>query len=78
MLTRQERHLSIRAFTDKMKRGALQRQKGKCKFCKKQFLLEEMEAIDHITPWHEERQNHCGKLSDVANKITAQVKNKNL
>ena len=52
VLTRQERHLSIRAFTDKMKREAYERQNGKCPFCKKKFDISEMEA-DHITPWHE-------------------------
>lgn len=52
VLTREERCLSIRAFSDKMKREAYEKQKGKCKFCKKQFSIDEMEA-DHITPWHE-------------------------
>ena len=52
VLTRQERHLSIRAFTDKMKREAYERQDGICPFCKKQWDISEMEA-DHITPWHE-------------------------
>ena len=52
VLTRQENHLNIRAFTDKMKREAYERQKGICIKCKKHFDLEEMEA-DHITPWIE-------------------------
>ena len=52
LLTGQERHLSIRAFNDKMKREAYERQKGVCIKCSKEFALEEMEA-DHITPWHE-------------------------
>jgi len=52
VLTRQENHLSIRMFNDKMKREAYERQKGKCVWCKKTFEFEEMEA-DHITPWHE-------------------------
>jgi len=52
VLTRQEKHLSIRAFTDKMKREAYERQKGICPFCKRYFDISEMEA-DHITPWHE-------------------------
>ena len=51
-LTRQEKYLSIRAFNDKMKREAYERQKGKCKKCKKHFEIEEMEA-DHIKLWHE-------------------------
>lgn len=52
LLTGQERHLSIRAFNDKMKREAYERQKGICVKCEEHFDLEEMEA-DHITPWHE-------------------------
>ncbi|KKS31854.1 MAG: HNH endonuclease domain protein [Candidatus Amesbacteria bacterium GW2011_GWA2_42_12] len=52
VLTRQEKYLNIRAFTDKMKREAYERQKGICKKCKKHFEIEEMEA-DHIKPWHE-------------------------
>jgi len=52
VLTRQEKHLSIRAFNDKMKREAYERQKGICPFCKKKYDISEMEA-DHITPWHE-------------------------
>jgi hypothetical protein len=52
VLTRQERYLSIRAFTDKMKREAYERQNGICPFCKKKYDISEMEA-DHITPWYE-------------------------
>lgn len=52
VLTRQERHLSIRAFNDKMKREAYEKQKGVCVKCRKHFDLSEMEA-DHIKPWHE-------------------------
>ncbi len=52
VLTRQEKHLSIRAFNDKMKREAYERQKGVCVKCEDHFELEEMEA-DHIRPWHE-------------------------
>lgn len=58
VLTRNEKFLNIRAFTDKMKREAYERQKGVCPWCKKEkkekqkWDIEEMEA-DHITPWHE-------------------------
>ena len=51
LLTRNEKYLSIRTFTDKMKREAYERQQGICTHCKKHFELSEMEA-DHITPWH--------------------------
>jgi len=57
VLTRNEKFLNIRAFTDKMKREAYERQKGICPHCKgenkkKKWEIEEMEA-DHIKPWHE-------------------------
>ena len=52
ILTRDERYLSIRAFTDTMKQKVYERQKGICLHCKEHFELFEMEA-DHITPWHE-------------------------
>jgi hypothetical protein len=52
VLTRSEKYLSIRAFNDKMKREAYEKQKGICTKCKEHFELEGMEA-DHITPWHE-------------------------
>jgi hypothetical protein len=51
VLTRKEKHLSIRAFTDNQKREAYERQKGICSVCKEHFDIGEMEA-DHITPWH--------------------------
>lgn len=52
VLTRNEKYLNIRAFTDKQKREAYEKQKEKCARCKKHFEIEEMEA-DHIKPWHE-------------------------
>ena len=45
-----EKHLSIRQFTPKMKRAAYERQKGICAKCGKHFEINEMHA-DHITPW---------------------------
>lgn len=52
VLTRDERCLSIRAFTDNQKREAYERQEGMCLECGKKYEFSEMEA-DHITPWHE-------------------------
>jgi len=51
ILTRKERFLNIRAFSDKQKREAYERQKGICPICTEDFQIEEMEG-DHITPWH--------------------------
>lgn len=48
---KQEKHLSIRAFDNNMKRSVYERQEGICVKCQKHFELEEMEA-DHIKPWH--------------------------
>ena len=50
ILTRDERHLRIRAFTPAMKRRAYERQAGICTRCKETFSLAAMEA-DHIDPW---------------------------
>ncbi|MBO7598255.1 MAG: DUF262 domain-containing protein [Bacteroidales bacterium] len=51
ILTRKEKFLSIRAFTDAQKLAAYERQGGICPHCKKHYDLSQMEA-DHITPWH--------------------------
>ena len=50
LLCGDERYLSIRAFTDNMKREAYERQNGICANCGEHFEIGEMEA-DHITPW---------------------------
>jgi hypothetical protein len=60
ILTRDEKYLSIRAFTDSVKQKVYERQEGICSHCKKHFELSEMEA-DHITPWH------AGGKTDEAN-----------
>jgi hypothetical protein len=52
VLTRDERHLNIRAFTDNQKREAYERQKGVCPVCGEKFALDEMEG-DHIKLWSE-------------------------
>lgn len=52
ILDGKEKNLNIRAFSKNQKREAYERQKGKCRVCKKHFEIDEMEA-DHITPWHE-------------------------
>lgn len=51
VLTGKEKYLNIRAFSDKQKREAYERQKGICVVCKQHFEINEMEA-DHIDPWH--------------------------
>jgi hypothetical protein len=50
VLTRTEKFLSIRAFSESQKRAAYERQKGICPNCGQHFEYEGMEG-DHITPW---------------------------
>lgn len=50
LLDGEERHLSVRAFSEKMKREAYERQGGICCKCGKRFDIARMQA-DHITPW---------------------------
>ena len=45
-----ERHLSIRKFSEKIKRAAYERQNHCCKKCGKHYPIEKMHA-DHIVPW---------------------------
>ncbi|BFT94939.1 MAG: hypothetical protein MNSN_08180 [Minisyncoccus archaeiphilus] len=71
VLTRNEKHLNIRAFTDNQKREAYERQKGICTKCKNHFEIEEMEA-DHIKPWHEGGKTiaeNCQMLCKDCNRI---------
>lgn len=71
ILTRNEKYLSIRAFTDKQKRESYERQKGICTKCKEHFELNEMEA-DHIKPWHEggkSTSENCQMLCKMCNRV---------
>lgn len=52
ILTRDDRHLGIRTFSDSVKQKVYEKQGRKCIVCKKEFDISEMEG-DHITPWHE-------------------------
>ncbi|MFA6570851.1 MAG: DUF262 domain-containing protein, partial [Bacteroidota bacterium] len=75
VLTRNEKYLSIRAFTDNHKREAYERQKGICVHCKKKFEFSEMEA-DHITPWHKggrTTSNNCQMLCEEDNRRKAGI-----
>lgn len=50
VLTREEKFLNIREFTESQKRAAYERQGGICPKCGKKFSITEMQG-DHITPW---------------------------
>jgi len=52
ILTRDEKYLGIRTFSDSVKQKVYEKQGRKCIICKKEFDISEMEG-DHITPWHE-------------------------
>lgn len=58
VLTGQEKHLNVRAFTPSQKREAYERQTGVCPVCRRHFELDEMEG-DHVTPWHEGGKTHA-------------------
>lgn len=52
ILTREEKHLNIRKFSDRMKLKVYEKQNGKCVECGEIFNIGDMHA-DHITPWVE-------------------------
>ena len=52
ILTRDEKHLNIRTFSQQVRQRVYEKQGGTCVLCKETFGLSEMEA-DHITPWSE-------------------------
>ena len=71
VLTRNEKYLNIRAFTDKQKREAYEKQNGICVKCNVEFEINEMEA-DHITPWHEggrTNADNCQMLCKYDNRV---------
>ena len=50
LLDGNEKHLSLRAFPDKIARLTYERQNGVCPKCGRHFEIKQMQA-DHITPW---------------------------
>ena len=71
VLTRNEKHLSLRTFTDKQKRESYERQQGICVKCNEHYELHEMEA-DHITPWYlggRTNAENCQMLCKQDNRI---------
>ncbi len=70
VLTRNEKYLSIRAFTDNQKREAYEHQNGICAKCNQHFEIAEMEA-DHITPWvmgGKTKSENCAMLCKADNR----------
>ena len=70
ILTREEKHLNIRAFSDSMKQKVYEKQSGICVRCDDEFTIKEMEA-DHITPWSEggkTSEDNCQMLCKRCNR----------
>ena len=70
ILTRDEKHLSIRAFTDAMRQKAYEKQSGECRACGNEFDISAMEA-DHIDPWIEggkTTEDNCQMLCRPCNR----------
>jgi hypothetical protein len=79
ILDGQEKHLSLRAFSDSVKEAAYAKQNGICPMCKdeggvnadKQWKYEEMEG-DHKQPWHSGGKTvpeNCQMLCKHHNKV---------
>ena len=70
LLTRKEKHLNIRKFTDQMRLKVYESQSGECVLCGDTFELTDMEA-DHITPWVEggkSNEDNCQMLCRECNR----------
>ncbi|MCY3740491.1 MAG: DUF262 domain-containing protein [Candidatus Poribacteria bacterium] len=70
ILTGEEKHLNIRAFSDSMKQKVYETQSGICVRCDDKFTIKEMEA-DHITPWSEDgktTEDNCQMLCKKCNR----------
>lgn len=75
ILTRNEKYLNIRSFTDKQKREAYEKQDGICPHCKEEFKIEEMEG-DHITPWSEGGKTDMNNLQMLCKSCNRYKSNK--
>ena len=70
-----ERSLSIREFSDSIKRKVYKKQAGQCPWCIKNgnfktYAIEEMEG-DHITPWSQggkSTEDNCQMLCKMHNR----------
>ena len=70
ILTREEKHLNIRTFSDSMKQKVYEKQSGICVRCDDEFTIKKMEA-DHITPWSEggkTSEDNCQMLCKRCNR----------
>ena len=73
ILTGEEKHLNIRAFSPSMKQKVYEKQAGICVICGDAFAIKDMDA-DHITPWSEDgktREDNCQMLCKKCNREKA-------
>ena len=70
LLTGEEKHLSIRAFTPAMKETAYEKQDGICAVCRQKSELSRMHA-DHVDPWSKggkTTEDNCRMLCEFCNR----------
>ncbi len=75
ILTREEKHLNLRAFSESQKRSAYERQHGLCAKCQDPYKYEEMQG-DHITPWSKggkTTSENCKMLCAVCNRRKSDI-----
>lgn len=78
VLTRNEKYLSLRSFSDNQKREAYERQKGICPKCtppNNHYKIEEMQG-DHIIPWSKGGKtiaNNCQMLCSKCNREKSNI-----
>ncbi len=75
ILTREEKYLSIRAFSEAERQAAYIKQNWICAKCEKHFKIEEMES-DHITPrskWWQTSAENCQMLCRDCNRRKSDI-----
>lgn len=75
VLSKDEKYLHLRQFSDGLKQTAYENQEGKCNICKKYFKLEEMDA-DHIIPWSKGGETTKSNLQMLCKKCNREKSNK--
>ena len=73
LLTGDEKHLNVRAFSPQIKQRVYERQDRRCAECNEEFKLKDMEA-DHIEPWSaggRTAENNCQMLCKEHNRRKA-------
>lgn len=75
LLSHDEKHLNIRAFSDSQKRTAYAKQNGICPICKNTYKYEQMDG-DHITPWSEGGKTEPSNLQMLCKDCNRRKSNK--